>query len=327
MSYLKKRGLWTMPAAVVFLAFNLYFLFLIPEGKTVYLWYMDFLLLTFLAAFLAVDYVRFLRWNRERRKLLEGEELISRTGFGFANQDLAEHDVQVLERQLGDRFREGCELQDYVAKWCHELKLPLAAAFLMEERIGDKRLKGEMREQLEQMNRQVASLLSGCRLQGALFDVQVKRVSLDACVKTSIHNNQFFLIGKGFHLTVEIGEQEVYTDPQWLVYVLDQLIYNAVKYAKEDPGLSLWTERENREVKLFLEDRGVGIEESDLPRIFEKGFTGRNHHNGRYKSTGMGLYMAAKILKRLGHGISAESEYGKYTRFMIVLKENPYYRF
>ena len=73
--------------------------------------------------------------------------------------------------------------------------------------------------------------------------------------------------------------------------------------------------------------QGVGICDSDLPRIFEKGFTGRNYHNGKYKSTGMGLYMAAKILGRLGHEIRVESEYGKYTRFSIIFKENPYYSF
>ena len=70
---------------------------------------------------------------------------------------------------------------------------------------------------------------------------------------------------------------------------------------------------------LYVEDFGEGIRNSDMGRIFEKGFTGSNHHNGKYRSTGMGLYMAAKIAARLGHDIAVESEYGKYTRFGIVI--------
>lgn len=318
--------------AATLLAFNFYFIFLIPEGRSEYLFYLDFLLLAPYVLWGAADCARFRRRQRERKELLKGEELICRSGFSFENQDIAEHDVRILERQLNKRFQESCELQDYVAKWCHEMKLPLAAAFLMEERIQDGELQGEMRGQLEQMNRQVSSLLSGCRLQGELFDVQVKRTPLKEWVTASIRNNRFFLIRKEFSLTVEVGEQMVYTDPQWLVYVLDQLIYNAVKYAKETSppvggSLHIWAEKEDLSVRLFVEDQGVGICDSDLPRIFEKGFTGRNYHNGKYKSTGMGLYMAAKILGRLGHEIRVESEYGQYTRFSIIFKENPYYSF
>lgn len=332
MNYFKRRGFWAVSGAVTLAAFNLYFIFLIPEGRTVFLLYVDFLLLVPAALWMAVDYGRFWRKEREKERLLAGEDLICREGFPFENLDIAEHDAGVLERQLRERFQESCELQDYVAKWCHEMKLPLAAAFLMEERIGDRELKREIRGQLEQMNRQVSSLLLGCRLQGQLFDVQVKPTPLKECVTASIRNNQFFLIQKDFALTVEVGEQMVYTDPQWLVYVLDQLVYNAVKYAKDTSSspkgtLRIWAKGEDLSVMLFVEDRGVGILDSDLPRIFEKGFTGRNFHNGKYKSTGMGLYMAEKILGRLGHEIGVESEYGEYTRFCIVFRENPYYRF
>ena len=74
-----------------------------------------------------------------------------------------------------------------------------------------------------------------------------------------------------------------------------------------------------------MEDQGEGIMKSDIRRIFEKGYTGSNYHNGRYKSTGMGLYMVSKILDRLGHEIYVESEYGMYTRFCIVFQGNGYY--
>lgn len=69
--------------------------------------------------------------------------------------------------------------------------------------------------------------------------------------------------------------------------------------------------------KLFLEDNGEGIKDCDIRRIFDKGYTGSSHHNGKYKSTGMGLYMTAKIIEKLGHKILVESEWGNYTRFII----------
>lgn len=76
---------------------------------------------------------------------------------------------------------------------------------------------------------------------------------------------------------------------------------------------------------LYVEDHGQGIRDQDMGRIFEKGFTGSNYHNGRYKSTGMGLYLASKIAGRLGHEIRVESEYGSYARFCVILKANSYY--
>lgn len=324
--YLRTRWKCAAYCGALFAAFHFYFFFLIPGGRWEYLLYLDFLLVS-LSAFLAVlDYGGFARGQRERRRLLEREDLICREYPAMADRELAEHDMQILEEQLEERFQENCELQDYVAKWCHELKLPLAAALLLNERIHDTSLRSGIREQLERMKLQITSMLLGCRLQGALFDLQVQRTALGECVRTSIRNNQFFLIQKRFVLTVETGDALVYTDPAWLVYVLDQLISNAVKYAKEEaPVLRIWAEQENGAVKLLVEDHGVGIRDCDLPRIFEKGFTGQNTHNGRYKSTGLGLYMAAKIAGQMGHELTVESEYGSYTRFGIIFRENDYF--
>lgn len=335
--YLKTRWKCVLFCGAVFAAFHFYFACLMPGGSGRYLFYLDFLLLSLAGVLAVLDYREFLRWQREKRRFLEQEELICRVYPGFVNRELAEHDVRILERQLAERFRENCDLQDYVAKWCHELKLPLAAGLLIQGKIRDVKLRNEMREQLERMNRQISSMLLGCRLQGELFDLQVRQVRLRDCVRASIQNNQFFLIQKGFVIRVLVGEEMVYTDPAWLVYVLDQLIANAVKYVKEEgrkengesradvPGIRFWTARELGVVRLFVEDAGVGIRDCELPRIFEKGFTGQNTHNGRYKSTGMGLYLAAKIAGRMGHELGVESEYGSYTRFSVVFRVNSYF--
>ena len=120
------------------------------------------------------------------------EDLMCRMLPDFENREIAEHDVRVLERQMDRLYEENRSLQDYVARWGHELKIPLAAGLLMDERIEDKELRMELREQLERMKRQINSLLLGCKLQSPLLDIQVKRIRLGECVRTSLKNNRFF---------------------------------------------------------------------------------------------------------------------------------------
>ncbi|MDO4303973.1 MAG: sensor histidine kinase [Bacillota bacterium] len=325
MSYFKKNCKWLLLCAGMVLSFNLYFIVLMRDRNVAYLYYLDFLILTFFLVIIGVDFGRYRKDEKEKRKLMQGDDVVSLLLSDFENKDIAEHDVQVLKEKLQEQFRENCELQDYVAKWCHEFKIPLSASLLMDEKIEDRELRNLMRGQLEKMNQQVNSMMLGCKMQSPLFDLQIKKVSLPECVKSSVRNNQFFLIQKGFSMKLQVEEHLVYSDPAWLVYVLDQLISNALKYVREEPKISIWTEAKEKQVQLFIEDNGEGIKDCDVGRIFEKGFTGSNYHNGKYKSTGMGLYMVSKIIGRLGHEIRVESQYGAYTRFCIVFKNNDYF--
>ncbi len=110
---------------------------------------------------------------------------------------------------------------------------------------------------------------------------------------------RFFLIEKKFDIKIDIDETFVYSDKEWLTYIIDQLINNAIKYSKKDPYLKIWTKKDKNETLLFIEDNGEGIKNEDLPRIFERGYTGSNHrNNGQYKSTGMGLYMVKKMISQ-----------------------------
>jgi len=333
MNYGKQRWKQVVPSLAVLFLFNVYFFFFIQDGKAGYLVYLDILFLVPFVLIEGAHFRGFVKAGKEKERLLGQKELICRTLPPFENQDIAEHDVRVLEEQVDRQFGENCDLQDFVAKWCHEFKIPLAAGLLMNEKIQDGKLRMAMREQLERMSQQVNTMLLGCKLQSFLFDIQVKRTYLSECVKTSLRNNRFFLIQGGFELKIQTGDAAVYSDPSWIVYVLDQLIGNAIKYGRkqggssreEAPVLSIWTEKGEDGVRLFVEDKGEGIKDGELQRIFEKGFTGSSYHNGKYKSTGMGLYMVSKIMDRLGHGIYVDSVYGEYTRFCIVFRENGYY--
>lgn len=327
MSYIKdwflKRWREYLKYLLLLAGFELYYLFLMRDRHPWYLLYLDFLYLVLFLISEGIGFFVFYKRECRKRVLLRQKELIFQEFPEFENRDIVEHDVGVLEEELKQKFEENCELQDYVAKWCHELKLPLSAMLMMTENIADEEMRGAVRGQLERMNWQLGTMLLGCRMQSPLFDLHVTKLPLEECVKASIQNCRFFLIQKKFTLKLQVGGEVVYTDKTWLTYMLDQLIHNAVKYAKQEPAariLSIWTQQTAEGVGLFVEDAGEGILESDIRRIFEKGYTGSNYHNGKYKSTGMGLYMVKQAADRLGHPVSVESEPGKFTRFLILFE-------
>ena len=327
MSYWKRRYKTILAFILPCVAYNLYFLLLLPEVRLFYLIYLDFLIVITASFCFGADWVKDRQTQRKKQEFLRQESLIYQEFQDGGDMDITIHDIAVLEKRLQEQFDMNCELQDYIAKWCHEIKIPLSASLLMAEKIEDAGLKDSFLEQLERINVLLRSALLGTKMQSSLFDLQVCKTSILKCIKESIHNNQFFLIRKHFTLDIQPDTEDlcVYTDPLWLTYVFDQLISNSVKYSKENPKLKIYTGTQNGTIQLYIEDNGEGIKESDIRRIFEKGYIGSNHHNGQYKSTGMGLYMVHEIIKKLEHEITVESEYNKYTRFTITFKDNREY--
>ncbi|SHJ83950.1 sensor histidine kinase [Hespellia stercorisuis] len=322
MKYLKRHKTYLCVTLICCIAYNLYFIFLVPGVKSGYLVYLDVLLLVGGLIFVCLDIARYYRWERKKADFLSAQSIADCELGNFENQDIVVHDQEIMAEQLREQFDANCNLEDYIAMWCHEVKIPLASTLLMAERIEDPKLRKSMQVQLEKMNQQLRQALLGCKVQSSVFDLQIKPVKLMDCVRTSLQNNQFFLLQSRFEMDIQVQGETVYTDPSWLVYVLDQLISNAVKYAKASPVLKIRANQTEERVRLFVEDNGEGIAQQDIRRIFEKGFTGSNHHNGRYKSTGMGLYMASVILQKLGVGIVVESELGEYTRFTLEFRDN-----
>lgn len=322
MNHLKKHWVSVICICIVVLSYNLYFLFLIPNTPILYLSYLDFLLFCFLSCFLFYEYRKEKKREQQIENLLKSDHVLYQEVQLKEDQAIIEHDMALLQEQLQDLYQTNCDLRDDMANWCHEMKIPLAALMLLKEQICDSLLRLRIEEQLERVMQQLNTALVGCKLQNSLLDIQIKSVDLESCIHAAIHNQQYFLIHEHFAIQKEAIHEIVYTDPQWLIYALDQIIANAIKYHEEDPKLSIWVERTPHGLVLSLKDNGSGICESDLPNIFERGFTGRNHHNGSYKSTGMGLYLVARIMKKLGHEITFESVYGRDTTCKITFQDN-----
>lgn len=212
----------------------------------------------------------------------------------------------------GDRERE--EILDYFTLWAHQIKTPIAASkILLQREENDYNLA--ISNEVFKIEQYVNMVLSYLRLDEMSSDLVLKEYSLDDIVKQAIRKYSRLFIGKRISLNYEPLNLNIVTDEKWLLFVIEQVLSNAIKYTKEGGKISIY----NIGKTLVIEDNGIGIEKSDLPRVFEKGFTGFNGRSDK-KSTGLGMYLCNNILKKLSHKIEIESEVLKFTRVKINLE-------
>lgn len=325
--YFQKRYKLMIMLALIVAIYNLYFIFLLQIENFQYLLYIDFLVGISLLAVLIYDIYKWIKISEKKAVMLAKDMVICDQFNGLPNLDIAQHDIAILQSKLQLQKEITENLQDYMAKWCHEAKMPLAALLMINENIEDMKLRNDQLIQLERIKQLVNMAMVGCKVQSQLFDLKFKKIALIECVNTAIRNQRFFLIKEHFSIEIAVDELYVYSDQEWLVYVLDQLIANAIKYHAQKPCLKIYGYRKDNRTSLFVEDHGEGIKKEDIKDIFNRGFTGTNKHNGQYRSTGMGLYFVWQILEKLGHRIYVESEEGSFTRFEIVFWDNSEYLF
>ncbi|WP_418572966.1 ATP-binding protein, partial [Intestinibacter bartlettii] len=149
-------------------------------------------------------------------------------------------------------------------------------------------------------------------------DYIIKKVELEPLVKKVIKRNQRDFISKRIILELKDLEQVVYSDSKWIEFILNQIIVNAIKYSKgNNDKIEIESQKQNNSVILSIKDYGVGINEKDIGRVFEKGFTG---DNGRKfgKSTGIGLYLCKKLCEKLGLGLYIDSKENYGTKVTII---------
>ncbi len=214
----------------------------------------------------------------------------------------------MLEK-IGSIQQERKEYREYIEQWVHEIKTPITAMKLLCENNSSPFVR-EMLAELENINRFTDQALYYARSGHTQKDYFIRETRLDGIVHSAIADNKYLLRKNHVVITVENIEHTVYTDDKWIRFILNQIISNSIKYRTETPVIRFQASRENDRILLTIEDNGIGISESDLPRIFEKGFTG---HNGRIEksSTGIGLYLCRRLCDKLGIGLAAYSQGNK----------------
>lgn len=221
--------------------------------------------------------------------------------------------------QIGEVRRERLEYKEYIEQWIHEIKTPITAMKLLCENHRTDWTK-ELLLELEKTNRFTEQALYYARSEHTEKDYSVREMSLSQVVHQAIADNKYLLLQSGVRLEVAEMSDTVYSDEKWVRFILNQLIANAVKYRSGQPVLLFSARRQQDQVLLVVEDNGIGISSADLPRIFEKGFTGQN---GRMvqQSTGIGLYLCKRLCDKLGIGIAVESS-GQGTAISLAFHIN-----
>lgn len=299
---------------IIVLSFNVYALWLLPSITFSDLVYWDVLVLSvWLSVFLVGFFRKKVRLYRIGRCLREPGP-IAPLFLPYIDQEVYFHDVDRLQDELEQERCRNSELKDGIDRIVHELKASLATLSLCQGQAD----QDTTRLVIETMNRQLGFLLLQSRLETSVMDVQFQKSDLRSLIGTAIKNNKYLLIRSRFEIRIDCPPLSVYTDPEWLIYVLDQLLMNAIKY-RRDPLIEIRAFQDENETVIEFKDHGIGIESRDLLQVFEKGFTGGNARSGTYRSTGMGLYFVRTVMDRLSGSVEVQSAAGSYTLFTLRL--------
>ncbi len=209
--------------------------------------------------------------------------------------------------QVSEARREQAEYREYIEQWIHEIKTPITAIKLICENHRTE-FSSDLLVELEQINRYTEQALFYARSEHPEKDYLVREIRLFDAVHQAIAENRYLLRQYNVQIVLTETDDCVYSDEKWLCFILNQLIVNAVKYRAESPRIRFFAEQNGNEVSLCIADNGVGIADSDLPRIFEKGFTGENGRSASQAATGIGLYLCRRLCDKLGIGLTAISD-------------------
>lgn len=214
-----------------------------------------------------------------------------------------------------NQTEEGCkrytDLMDYYTLWVHQIKTPIAASQLLVQDVTDRNIRSLLEQEIFKIDAYTHLVLQYLRLENFHDDLQLKQVALEHLVKEVVRKYSLFFIQKGLTINLDDLDVKVISDEKWLLVIIEQVLSNSLKYTKSG-GIEVYF----KDNTLYLKDSGIGIKDSDILRVFERGFSG---YNGRLtqQSSGLGLYLSKKIADQLGHDISISSQVGQGTTVSI----------
>lgn len=315
LSHKKSITLWAVFSAVFAIVFSLYKL---PAAAVFY----SVLICFFIGAVcIAADFKCYKEKRLTLRRLLE--EITLTTDNLPQPKNAEEADYQSLIKTLFD-FKQSlanemnekyADMTDYYTLWAHQIKTPIAAMRLSLQGAETPQSR-ELSEDLQRIEQYVEMVLCYLRLDSESSDFLIKKYDLDGIIRQAVRKFSSQFIRRKIKLVYEPVGATVLTDEKWLLFVLEQILSNALKYTKA--GEIEITLEEPKTV--CIRDTGIGIAPEDINRIFEKGYTGYNGRTDK-KASGIGLYLCRQICGKLGHKITAQSRVGEGTEIRIDLSE------
>ena len=287
------------------------FAFIFEDGRSLleYQLLLAFLLASF---FLGMDLASAYKEYRNQLFYASGRPQTALEALFFEKLALLEMDKK--NRAIEEREKLN-DLMDYYTLWAHQIKTPIAASSLLVGEIEDKKVKNQLEQELFKIESYVNIVLQYLRLESFHEDLVLKKENVEDLVKEIVKKYAIFFIQKGLSLNLHDLDRTIITDKKWFVVILEQVLSNSLKYTSQG-GIEIYFQEDT----LYIKDSGLGIQDADLLRVFERGFSG---YNGRLtqQSSGLGLYLSKKIADELGHQISIASQVGQGTTVMISFSE------
>lgn len=233
-----------------------------------------------------------------------------------------------IDKSMSEKIKEySLNIQDfkeYIEMWIHEVKLPLSSINLMihnNKELSDKKIV----EQLKRIDDDVEQVLYYVRSENAEKDYLIKETEVNKVIGNVAMKNKDILLENKIDFIVDVDDKKVLTDSKWLEFIVNQIVSNSIKYIRNgvEHFIKITAEENNKNTILKIYDNGIGIEKSDIPKVFDKTFTG---NNGRKieTSTGMGLYIAKQLCKKLGHKIAIDSKENEFTEVSILFNKDDF---
>lgn len=315
LSHKKSITLWAVYSAVFALIFWLYKL---PAAAVFY----SVLICFFIGAVcIAADFKGYSEKRRTLKRLLDEITLTvdnlpqPQTAEEAAYQELIKtlfDFKQSLANEMNEKY---ADMADYYTLWAHQIKTPIAAMRLTLQ-SGETSQSRELSEDLHRIEQYVEMVLCYLRLGSETNDFLIKKYDLDGIIRQAVRKFSSQFIRRKIKLVYEPVGVTVLTDEKWLLFVLEQVLSNALKYTKAgEIEITLESPK-----TVCIRDTGIGIAPEDINRIFEKGYTGYNGRTDK-KASGIGLYLCRQVCRKLGHTITARSQVGKGTTIKIDLSE------
>lgn len=256
-------------------------------------------------------------------------EVISKANFQDGNlfkEILEETGKSMLENVNKYKYAQE-DYKEYIELWIHEIKTPISASKLIIENNKNEITKN-IEEELDKIENYTEQALYYARSNTVEKDYIITKTNLKDIVNMSIIKNKTTILNNKFELNIHDLEKQVYTDSKWVVFILNQVIQNSIKYSQnENQSIEIYAEEQKEKVTLYIKDNGLGIKKSELSRVFEKGFTGENGRIIGKKSTGIGLYLCKKLCDKLQLAININAEQNIGTEVTIVFPKGSFSNF
>ena len=321
--FLKQNRSWILFFIALQILLNM--MFYIDEGfESVSVFYINLIQMMLFFSFLIWRYKREVSVLQQ---LIKGEAVDLAPAYLKKLNEQYEEELSTMQQSLNEANIARLEEYDDILAWVHEMKSPMTAMRLMHEQIEPYTLREKIDIEWMRLHLLLDQRLHATRLSTIEKDNRFEKLKVQPIVIQEIQGFRSWCLEKG--LAVEIGALEgtVVSDAKWLAFIIRQLLSNAVKYSEANTEIRIYMERDERGHQLLhIQDFGIGIKQEDLPRVFQKSYTGTV---GREKtvSTGMGLYLANQAANKLGLELRLTTQLGKETIATIQFpNENEYHK-